>query len=365
MNNIQEYILYFYTMMYDYLIIGQGLAGTVLSHTFLKNGKKVIVVNKNEENSSSKVAAGVYNPVTGIRMVKTWLADELFELVPRFYGELEKLLNTKFLIERLIYKPFINIEQQNDLIAKSSDIHFKKFLSITQDEIDSFYKHLVKNDLGACHLHQAGNLKIPLMLDTYQQYLKENGLYIEDCFKCEDLVLNQNGIEWKNIKAKKVIFCDGHRATQNPYFDWLSFSLTKGEILLVKIPNFPEKDMINKGFFILPRGNQEFFVGSSYERKIDLEPTEKARKMLTEKLDNLLKVDYEILEQRVGIRPTVRDRRPFLGLHPVHQQIGIFNGLGTKGVTLGPYFAQHLYDHLESGKELNKEVNILRYYSLD
>lgn len=351
--------------MYDYLIIGQGIAGTVLSHTLLKNGKKVIVVNKNEENSSSKVAAGVYNPVTGMRMVKTWLADDLFDLVPKFYGEFEKLLNTNFLVERLIYKPFINVEQQNDLIAKSSDPHFKKFLSITNDQIDLFYQPLLQNNLGACHLHQAGNVKIPLMLDAYQEYLKKEKLYIEDSFQHNDLILKENYVEWKNIKSTKIIFCDGYRATQNPYFDWLSFSLTKGEILLVKIPNFPEEHMVNKGFFILPKGNHEFFVGSSYNHKVDLEPTKQARKMLTEKLDNLLKVDYEILEQRVGIRPTVTDRRPFLGLHPKFKQVGIFNGLGTKGVTLAPYFAQHLYDHLEYGKELNKEVNILRYYSLD
>ncbi|MCP4521038.1 MAG: FAD-binding oxidoreductase [Cytophagales bacterium] len=351
-------------MVYDYLIVGQGLAGTVLSHTLMKKGKKVMVINQNEEFSSSKVAAGVYNPVTGIRMVKTWLADDLFPFVPKFYGELENVLNTKFLIDRLIYKPFINIEQQNDLIAKSSDKHFKHFLSIAEEKTDEFYTPFVHNELGACHLHQAGNLKIPAMLDSYQNHLKEIDCYQEDVFQHEDLILTEEGVEWKNLKAKKIIFCDGHRATQNPYFDWLEFSLTKGEILLVKIPDFPEEDMVNKGFFILPRGNQEFFVGSSYERKIDMNPTEKARKMLTEKLDNLLKVDYEILEQRVGIRPTVRDRRPFLGLHPVHKQVGIFNGLGTKGVTLAPYFAEHFYEHLENGKELHKEVNILRYYSL-
>ena len=113
-------------MMYDYLIIGQGLAGTILSHTLLKNGKNVLVINQNEEKSSSNVAAGVYNPVTGMRMVKTWLADELFDFVPTFYGELERLLQEKFLVCGLIYKPFINVEQQNDLIAKSAENSFKK-----------------------------------------------------------------------------------------------------------------------------------------------------------------------------------------------------------------------------------------------
>lgn len=350
--------------MYDYLIIGQGLAGTILAHTFLKHDKNIMVVNQTNENSSSKIAAGVYNPVTGMRMVKTWLADDLFDLVPTFYAEIEERLNEFFLVPRLIYKPFINIEQQNDLIAKSADKEFKKYLSIAENSLDTFYKPFVKNKLGACLLKQAGNLKISPMLDSFQKYLKKENRYIEDVINFDELILQDDFVEWKNIKAKKIIFCEGHQATENPYFDWLSFSLTKGEVLIVKIPDLPEEHMFNKGFFILPRGNHEFYVGSSYGREINLIPSENARRMLTEKLDNLLNVSYEVIEHSVGIRPTVKDRRPFLGLHPEFKQIGIFNGLGTKGVTLGPYFATHFYEHLECGKDLAKEVNILRNYSL-
>ena len=62
---------------------------------------------------------------------------------------------------------------------------------------------------------------------------------------------------------------------------------------------------------------------------------------------------------------TVKDRRPLIGLHPKHPQLAVFNGMGTKAVMLAPYFAIAFSDFLETGKELNSEVDIKRYYTLE
>jgi glycine oxidase len=84
-------------------------------------------------------------------------------------------------------------------------------------------------------------------------------------------------------------------------------------------------------------------------------------KELTEKLNELAVFPYKITNQSWGIRPTTPDRRPILGAHPEHQNVLIFNGLGTKGVSLAPYFSQVLSELLENEVPLNKEVDIQRY----
>mgnify|MGYP000091249533 CR=1 FL=1 len=76
----------------DFLIVGQGLAGTILSFFIEKSGKSFIVIDEMPEISSSKVAAGIFNPITGRRNVKTWMADELFPFAEKTYTEIEKLL---------------------------------------------------------------------------------------------------------------------------------------------------------------------------------------------------------------------------------------------------------------------------------
>ena len=61
------------------------------------------------------------------------------------------------------------------------------------------------------------------------------------------------------------------------------------------------------------------------------------------------------------IRPTVADKRPLLGLHPTLPQLAIFNGLGTKGASLGPYFAEQMTNFLLDKQDLEHEANISRF----
>ena len=47
-----------------------------------------------------------------------------------------------------------------------------------------------------------------------------------------------------------------------------------------------------------------------------------------------------------GVRPTVKDRRPLVGTHSGLNSIHILNGLGTRGVMLGPYLANQLFQQI-------------------
>ncbi|MFK7904191.1 MAG: NAD(P)/FAD-dependent oxidoreductase, partial [Chitinophagales bacterium] len=173
-------------------------------------------------------------------------------------------------------------------------------------------------------------------------------------------------VSWKGIEAKKIIFCEGHQTRFNPYFDWLPFVPAKGELLIIEAKGLDleatERIAKNK-ITLLPLGNDRYWVGSTYEwKKLDEVPTQKYREELSSQLENTINVPYQIIVHQAGIRPSAKDRRPFVGLHPKYPNMGVFNGLGTKGVSLSPYFAHHFAAHLEEGEELEKVVDIRRYF---
>jgi len=245
-------------------------------------------------------------------------------------------------------------------LAKSETEEMQDYM-----ESDVVHDHEDKIQLPFGYGEIKGGMHIEMskLLESYKDYLIKNDEFIEDNCDCNELIITANGVEWKNIQAKCVIFCEGVSTQQNPYFNWLPFVPAKGEILLVKIPKLKMNQMINKGIFVLPVGEEIYKVGSTFDwDDLSNDPTEKAKTHLIEKLDDLLKINYEIIDHKAGVRPTVKDRRPFIGIHPNHQEVGVFNGMGTKGALLAPFYAKQFVEHLENNTELDPEVNILRYF---
>lgn len=347
--------------MYDYIIVGQGIAGTVLAHTLLHEGFKIYVVDQNATGSSSMVAAGIYNPVTGKRMVKTWRADQLFPFLESFYTSLENLLETSLLNKMPIYKPFGSIAEQNFKISDS--ILDDNFCDVSI--APSFYSAFIHNPYGGFQTKHSGWVDVKSMLLQSRIFFEKQHIYRSSAINYHDIVLENDTVQWKEIKARRLIFCEGIQAAANPFFNWLPFVPAKGEMLHVIIKDFPENVILNKSVFLVPLGQSSFKVGATYEWNFsDGEISNKGKDELISRLENLIKADYSIHGQEGGIRPTVKDRRPLLGLHPQYKTLGIFNGLGTKGISIAPYFAHHFVEFLEKGKNLDLEVNIERFASL-
>jgi glycine/D-amino acid oxidase-like deaminating enzyme len=348
---------------YDYLIIGQGIGGTSLAWHLQELGKSFLIVGDSSMPSSSRVAAGIFNPLTGKKLVKTWLADDLFPYAKSFYGGLEEKLGVRLMHMASIYRPFRSIEEQNTYLAQTADPGIRRYIADTPDPgKDLSY---INADFGGLEVVQSGWIDLPALLDASRTYFQEQNQYVEATFDPAGLVRQDESIEWNGKRFGMVILCQGFMGVQNEWFNWLPFTPVKGQILEITTDVPLKPYIINQGIFALPLSENRMKVGATYSwDPLDWLATEAATQELETKLKGLLNVPYALASAQAGIRPSVRDRRPLIGIHPELPNVSIFNGLGTKGVTLAPFFAKQFCNHLIYGKELNPLVNIKRYFSL-
>jgi glycine/D-amino acid oxidase-like deaminating enzyme len=201
------------------------------------------------------------------------------------------------------------------------------------------------------------------LLPAWRQVLKNKNQLLEENFNIHELKIEDEGIANKNIRADKIIFCDGAGGFENHFFKQLPFAPNKGEALIVEIPGLPEHHIYKKSILLAPLQEKNiFWAGSNYLWDFkDALPTEAFRKNTEQALKDWLKIPFKILEHRTGIRPATLERRPFAGVHPHYPSVGILNGMGTKGYSLAPYFAKQLTSHLLQNTPIHPEADITRF----
>jgi glycine oxidase len=345
---------------FDFIIVGQGLAGSAVAVQLLKLRRKILVIDQPEKNNSSRIAAGMFNPITGKKMVKTWMADILFPYLHSYYREVEERTSTKFFYPMPLYRPFLSVEEQNEWMAKSSDPVFDPYIEKIFTVSSS---PQLKDSFGGLLLKQSGYLNTTAYIKGVGDWIREEAMMLEENFDYASLIVDSGTVHYKNYTAGNLIFC--HGAHHHPLFSWLPIRPLKGETLCIESA-FAEKLIVNRGVYFVPgQKSGEWRAGATYNFN-DLEPavTENAREELEEKLAELINFPFRTIGQEWGIRPTTPDRRPMLGTHPAIPQIHIFNGLGTKGVSLTPYFSEVLIHWIENQVHLNKVVDIERYKSV-
>ena len=349
--------------MYDYLIIGHGLAGAILSRELLDKGKKVLVFNEPSLNSASLVAGGLYNPITGRKMVKTWNADNTFPLIEPYYRSFEQKLGVKTLYDIGIYRPFLNVEEQNEWQGKAALDSYSPY--VEKVYLSSRRQFKLNDEFGGIQLKQAGYVDTNALINANKKLLVSKGIYQELMFNESELENSVESMTFRSFKFRNLIYSNGYNSVKDWCFDWLPFSPVKGEILRLNIDNKKIDSILNRWLFLLPVAGNKFRAGATYNwREVNNEPSQQGQEEIENKLQILYKGDYKIVGCDAGIRPATKDRRPFIGLHPENNKIGIFNGFGSKGVSLIPYYAKMFVNHLERDMPLDKEVNVSRYFSL-
>ena len=349
--------------MIDYIIVGQGLAGSTLALRALEHGKSIMVFDEPAFNRSSAIAAGLFNPITGKLMTKTWMAETIFPELHQFYQWAEKRLDHRFFYPQPIYRPFLSVAEQNEWMGKSVETALSSY--VQEVFTQSRYGNQVYDPFGGIALKECGYLDVVSFLHHVKNELLLNDAYAADRFDETQLEITSHGVRYKNIEATKIIFCSGTAMQQSILLKEMPIRLLKGETLIIELDESLEL-IYNRGVYMVPMGEKNRYkVGATYETKqLTTTITEAGRLELQQKLDELLKVPYRIVSQDWGFRPTTPDRKPLLGSLPVSENVIIFNGLGTKGVSLAPYFSGHLMDWLLGKIEIRPEVNINRFKSL-
>jgi len=350
----------------DVLIIGQGICGTFLSLELERAGLSYLVIDELRPFSASRAAAGLINPVTGRRLVTTWMIDELLAFAQERYGQLATLLGASFL-EKVHVTDFFPTAQMRLAFLRrlEEDDSYLRSPENEQNWDSCFHYELGYGIISPCYL-----VDVQGLLTASRKRMLTQGLLREDRFESGELEVGalEGAVKYRDIEAQRIIFCDGVGSFASPYFSRLPFAPNKGEVLIVDIPGLrdagagTERTIFKKGISMAPWQEGLYWVGSSYEWSFEtMGPTESFRLKTEMALKEWVKLPFRVVDHIAAVRPATLERRPFVGFHPKYPAVGILNGMGTKGCSLAPYFARQMVDHLVKGSPIQPDADILRF----
>lgn len=346
----------------DTLIIGQGLAGSLLALELERLGLDCLIVDNGWKQASSTAAAGLINPVTGQRLVKTRHLESLLPAATATYTGLERELGISLLHPRPMVRLPRDEPELQRLHERLRDPGYRGLLGplLEPNEIDP----ALVAPLGGFEQYQAGFVDLPLLLQRLRDRFAESGRLLEEEFETDAVHWEGPAIRYKQIRANRLVFCEGYRGKDNPWFGYLPFQPDKGEILMLEFERALPRCIINGATWLIPVTGNRYRLGSTHEHhRLDEEPSEQGRQQLIDALPALLKSPpgFRLIEHRAGVRPATRGAQPFLGTHADHPQLGIFNGFGAKGSLAIPWYARRFADYLAGRGTLPPEADIGRF----
>lgn len=344
--------------MFDFIIVGQGIAGTCLAIRLLEAGKEILILDNGHQHSSSMVAAGIINPITGRNYTRSWMVDELISEVEAFYFRLQQEWGINFITKTSVIRTLRDAKSENLWYERMDNPSYLPYMA-KHASLGGF-ESLIFPPFSYGEVMNAFQVDLPLFLHVFRSKNEDKIEHAQVDYS--DILAHEDHIEYRGIKTKNMVFAEGYRAIHNPFLNDLPFQPAKGEILLIEIEgDVPEKILRDK-MFICPVGKNLFWVGAGYARDdLDENTTETERQKLTAFLEATLKCPYRIIAHKAGVRPSTMDRRPILGRLPTHHNLYIFNGMGTKGTSLSPYWSKEMTDFMLQDRELPREVSIERF----
>jgi glycine/D-amino acid oxidase-like deaminating enzyme len=349
-------------MQTDFLIIGQGLAGSLLAWELMQRGCHVIVVDNGKENASL-VASGIINPIMGMRFVKTADVETLLPVALCSYNQMSAFFGQRFYRDMPMFRIFRDEAELNHCKTRQEQPEYAPYLgdlASSSQEIAQF-----STPFGFIGQHQAGHLLTVPLLTQVKQFLIERNAY--RLAAVDYRVIQMDGlVRWQDITTKQVIFCEGHNGRHNPWFSWLPFQPAKGEILTLSHQAELPDALLNYGNWLLPLTPDKVRIGATFDREqIDTLPSEQGKQTLLNTLKSYSPrlAQSTIVNHQAGIRSCTADKAPFIGKHPHDGRIAIFNGFGAKGGLQIPWYSQRFADYLIRNIPLPTCCDIQRFES--
>lgn len=371
--------------MLDYLIVGAGIAGTSLAFEFLKRGKKIAVLDDGMKSAACLVAAGVINPITGMRLVKSWRSSEAHPFAKKSYLDFEKNLGAKFFYERPILQLCKSKEERELWEKRLGDSEYAEFI---EEKFPSQTFENLNDTFGSFLIGRSAWVEPRAAMAAFSSELEKSKILFREKFDYAALQKNEDGknLSFKNFKFKKIVFCEGWKVLENPFFNWLPYRPAKGEIIAVETNANLDERIVHRGNWIIKVSENSFRLGSSWDREnFDCTPTKAASLQLLSAVPSMFfssqknfkmsggdslefplkisdgKTFFKLKFSEVGVRPCTSNTRPLIGEHPSDSRLLSFNGFGSKGFALSPYFAKHFADYLEGASSLDSEADLRRH----
>ena len=344
-------------MKVDFIVIGQGICGTVIARTLENYSKSYFVIDNNKKITSSKIAAGIMHPMSFKRCLLSWRGQEFFNFSKVFYEENDKILSSKNFKSIKLVRILSSFEEQNNWLGRYSSGIYRKHI----DNKNLFFRHII-NQFGSFEVKSACHLKVKNFLQSVKDDLIEKKKILIDNVKVNQIIKKENEFIYKNISSKYLILCQGASAVEDNLLNYLPIIPNKGELIDIQSKYLPDV-MLSKGIFNLPLGNSKFTLGSTYNHIDRSEKvTFKAKEKILNQLYKISKNNYfKVIDQRYSFRPTTIDRKPIIGQHPQIKNLYIFNGMGSKAVLMAPLLAKELIENILNFKTLNEKIRISRF----
>lgn len=336
------------------LVIGQGLAGTCMAFRLMMAGWQVKVADPGISFTSSKVAAGMFTPVSGKRMVPVPQIQNLIRSLNELYGMMEQFLGVRLVHRIPIYQIMATVKEQNDFMSRMDDVAFNQFIRIDPKPEAGF-----DAPFGAFEVNSSGWIDLPLMLEKFRNKWLEDGNLIPEAIDYAELELKRGGFAFRNQQYNAVVCCEGFSHQRNPFFEkYIDIIPCQGDVFELTLHGIQPDRIIKKGCYLVNRGNGHFRVGSTYHwNHANDDPGREGREELEQKLQQLFSGKYTIQSHLTGIRPTTANRLPVVMRHPEISRLYALNGLGTKGVLHAPLESQRLMQWMTDDQNITQAVH--------
>lgn len=346
----------------DAMIIGGGLAGLHLSLAMIRAGMDPLLIDQAHPMSSSRVAAGMINPITGRRFALSWMYDELESVFAEAYGYWEKKWHCSFFEKIKIYRSVPDHVLVNDLDARLHDPRYSQYCKeMTAVETEDLHS-LIRFDHPG-YVFDGFRLDTVTFLDQGIGYMKSRNRYICEKFEAGEKISGGEEFSIEGFVSDKIIYCTGTNILDHAFSKGIRMEPNKGEVLLLEVEHGKFQKIIKHKLFYVPVAENLIWAGAYNTREYeDEKPSEAGYKYLSELVRENLMIPYRIKSHLSALRPTMKDNRPVIGAHPDHSGVYFFNGFGSKGSSLIPYFARYLVDVLQGKDEWIEEVRIDRFF---
>ncbi|AZK47963.1 NAD(P)/FAD-dependent oxidoreductase [Paenibacillus lentus] len=349
--------------MPKYIVIGAGIVGASTAYQLANNGAEVIIVDRRDKGQATDAAAGIICPWLSQRRNQAWyrLAREGASFYPALIEELEKDGETETGYARV---GALRIHRETDkLIELEKRANQRKqdapemgdITLLTPCEVKRLFPPLA-DDYAALHVAGAARVDGRALREALLRAAIRKGATLLDgeADLCHDGD-KVTGVRVRNemIFADAVIVCTG--AWINPVVAPLGVdfraTFQKAQIVHLALPGMDTGSwpvIIPPGDqYILSFDRSRIVIGATHENDPQGYDTRVTAGGLHEVISKALAyapglASGSFLEARVGFRPFTPGFLPVIGALPGWKGIFVANGLGSSGLTMGPYIGCQL-----------------------